>query len=361
MPNLHNKSKDSTKSKKGRSRNVSERLAVAGAAAAAAGDTSKCQLCKADLEQTQIKCIECERCLVWFCINCAVLTDDEHAFFTSKTARAHWYCTECEAPAVKSVTNDQQIEEKCNQFLGKFETRLDKCEGDIATKADKSDLDTLATANKKLEEKIVGLQRDISTLGSKLNLVRFEPYEKEKRKSNIVIRGLPETGSETEDRDLVKFALSEINCETIIPAEVSRLGKMPAKPSTEENANAPGDQAIAAAPAGRGGTRVPSRPVRCVLLNSDEKKQILQNGKQVRNSVTIRYDPKKVFFIPDQTKLEREDDWILREKLRKSRAENPDKHYIIKGKKVVERDAEGALTGSPTRRRSTTYYANNRT
>ena len=121
--------------------------AVGGACNSASELCSKC--CK-DSE----KWISCERCLLWFCLSCADLSDDEHTFFTRRKARAHWYCEACEAQAVKAVSTDQAIEERCTEFLSEFQNRLEFCETKLDLKADKSDTDLLETENKILQDKI---------------------------------------------------------------------------------------------------------------------------------------------------------------------------------------------------------------
>ena len=268
-------------------------VAAAAVGGASNGTSELCSKCHNDSD----KWISCERCLMWFCLNCAELSEEEHAFFTRRQARAHWYCNDCEAQAVKAVSTDQAIEERCKEFLGEFQTRLESVENKLNDKADKAVTDSIITQNKVLEDKIVGLQNDISNLGKQIKLARFEPFEKEKRKNNIVIRGLPETGNLVEDQDLVRFTLNEIDCSHIIPTNIQRLGKIPETDASD------GAQA-----------RPPARPIRCILLNSDQKSTILKNAKKVRNSDTTRFDNKRVFIIPDQTALEREDDIELRKK-----------------------------------------------
>ena len=295
-------------------------LVIDGAVGGAASNTSElCNRCGNDSD----KWISCERCLSWFCLKCADLTDDEHSFFSSRKTRAHWYCDACESQAVKAVTTDQAIEEKCKEFLGSFQTRLEACETNLSNKADKSITDSLTTENKIIQDKILGLQKDISNLGKQIKLTRFEPVEKEKRKNNIVIRGLPETGNSDDDEELVKFILSEIECPDVVPIEITRLGKIPATVNTDEaTGSVPG--------------RAPARPIRCVLRKPDQKPLILNNAKKIRNSTSDKFDSKRIFIIPDQTALEREDDILLRKRLDELRNKHTDKKFIIKGKKITE-------------------------
>ena len=73
----------------------------------------------------------------------------------------------------------------------------------------------------------------------------------------------------------------------------------------------------------------------------------------------MRFDPKKVFFIPDQTALERDDDIRLRKKLKEMRDRSPGKQYIIKGKKIVEKSDDTSRSNSPQNRSSRTFWSTN--
>ena len=45
--------------------------------------------------------------------------------------------------------------------------------------------------------------------------------------------------------------------------------------------------------------------------------------------MTSSYDPKAIFIVPDQTKLERNEDYKLRVKLREKRQENPNDFFLF--------------------------------
>merc|ERR1712208_147602 len=95
--------------------------------------------------------------------------------------------------------------------------------------------------------------------------------------------------------------------------------------------------------------KVPARPIRLVLPDTEHKFKILKNAKKIRNSSTDKFHCKKVFFIPDQTALEREDDVELIKKLEIMKNRHQGKHFIIKGKKIIEKVCDAnteAHTGS---------------
>ena len=143
-----------------------------------------------------------------------------------------------------------------------------------------------------------------------------------KRRKNIVIRGLPEleqSDDENHDNKLTKVLLNEIGCGEITTMSITRLGKKIASADSTEN-------------------RVIARPLRVSLSSVDDKNKILKCGKKIRNSETTLFDPKKIFVIPDQTALEREDDVALRKKLHSKRESFPDKTFIIRSRQIIEID-----------------------
>ena len=119
-------------------------------------------------------------------------------------------------------------EERCQEFLTKFEDerfegRLNKVEETLELKADKSVVNNLDTKTLRLEGTIANLA-DISRLNRKVDSVRFEPAEKNKRRNNVIIKGLPEDGA-LHDDDLVKHVLEDIGCSDVTTTETTILGK----------------------------------------------------------------------------------------------------------------------------------------
>ena len=48
----------------------------------------------------------------------------------------HWFCGECEKPAITAVRTDIEIEERFAAYMSNMTHRLDNIEGHLATKAD---------------------------------------------------------------------------------------------------------------------------------------------------------------------------------------------------------------------------------
>ena len=225
-----------------RSRRTKQTDKTSSSLGATAGPTAddSCTSCEIHLPDNS-KCMQCERCIKWFCLKCARLPDEAYAFMVSN-ASVHWFCPGCEESALKAAQTDKLIEERCQEFLGKFESRLKDVEESLETKVSKPDFDSLKSEMKIKDDRINCLMLDIQTLNKRIDLVRFEPIEKSKRVNNIVIRGLPETGNPDQDKAAVSIALAEIECADVIPSNISRLGQLKTKVSEINNSNSDDDQ-----------------------------------------------------------------------------------------------------------------------
>ena len=316
---------------------------------------AKCKFCSKDLPEGS-QAISCERCTQWVCQECAKLDDPTYLVLTSRQD-LHWYCSACELDALQAVQNDAQIEERCREFLTKYEDRLDAVEELLEEKADKSTVDNLGSQVLTMNDQIKNMAQDIVTLSKKIDTVRFEPSEKEKRRNNIVIRGIPET-TNISDADKVQEILQAIGCDTVQPTEITRLGKPPRNtiPASrtrdqesleDQDQNNPtdtrsDDPTQDARPAAETPTNIPHRPVRCVLQSVQQKTTILRAAPQIRKARSENFDHTRIFIVPDQTLLERQEDLALRKRLRERRDASPEKNYVIRGRKIVPRGSEGS-------------------
>ena len=58
------------------------------------------------------------------------------AYNVFKKNSLYWFCAHCEDKVMKNIRNDREIEERCAEFLKKFEARVAALEGQIASKVD---------------------------------------------------------------------------------------------------------------------------------------------------------------------------------------------------------------------------------
>ena len=79
----------------------------------------------------------------------------------------------------------------------------------MTEKADKAELQTVDAKVTTLEERLDKLSSDISQVNNKVDLSRTEQAEKQKRATNIVVRGLPES-DDVDDGSMVKNMLLDI-------------------------------------------------------------------------------------------------------------------------------------------------------
>ncbi len=81
------------------------------------------------------------------------------------------------------------------------------------------------------------------------------------------------------------------------------------------------------------------RPIKIFTSSLDEKLKLLKNQKAAFGQVDdfkIRGD--RPFLRHDQTRLQREADFQLRNQLRQVRQNNPDTQFVISGGKIIPRN-----------------------
>jgi len=148
---------------------------------------------------------------------------------------------------------------------------------------------------------------------------KAEEQDKAKRKTNVIIRGLPEpraadaSDKDQEDFDAVQDLLRRISCGNISVASVIRLGQ----PRREADAQ--------------------PRPIRADLASEDARNRVLRNAESVKGWRDGFW--KGVFVHEDQTPKEREAHKKLEEELRRRRAAGEANLKILNGE-IVMRSSE---------------------
>lgn len=287
-------------------------------------DEAECIACNKTFKGDEHPMISCSRCKSWKCMICAGLTPETYAFVTQREDFA-WFCPPCKAPAAEDVLNGVLIEEKCKKFFETYSSRLDSIESTLALKADTAVVTAVSTKVSTVEQTILGLAGDISKINSKFQLLRTEQAEVAKRTKNIVIRGVKESVT-VDDIDIVKEIFKDINCTDFEIEHLTRLGRIELQQTNED-----------------GGARAKARPIRVTLKNQDDKKHVIKNAATIRHSTSTSFNPKLIFIIPDQTKLEREHDIELRKNLRAARERDPDGRYSIRSGRIVKLDNQPQL------------------
>ncbi len=128
-----------------------------------------------------------------------------------------------------------------------------------------------------------GFSNDIVKLNKRISLLQTEQEEIEKRKTSVVIKGLPENNEHITDLEACKQLLHvQILSVADNPTSAKRIGQV-----------------------NKDGT---SRPVRLILTCKENQKEILEKGKTLKdkNGTVLDFDPAAVFINPDLTIMQRE-------------------------------------------------------
>ena len=215
-----------------------------------------------------IKTLVCESCVKTYCTDCVNVSDEQHKFLTSYSL-CHWYCPPCERRVTRNLRVEAEVEERCQIFMNKMESRLEGLEMQMLKKPDRDEMvdyvDTemrsqvalhIAAQDLVSQDRVQNLVREtnrdlvkeavrleLSTVSStavsedKLKeLVELEvsralesAESREERRRNIIIHNFPEAPSsedcEVHDTEAVKTMINqhlEVRCKT--PVKIARLG-----------------------------------------------------------------------------------------------------------------------------------------
>ena len=84
-----------------------------------------CIACKQVFTDLDAKIVCCDRCENWYCSKCAHISDAGYNFLSSQEAEnISWFCNTCKDQARSAVLEDKCIEEKCKEYMDKFQQKL---------------------------------------------------------------------------------------------------------------------------------------------------------------------------------------------------------------------------------------------
>ena len=294
------------------------------------GDTWQCSGCKTEGDQQGI---ECERCSKWFCLKCQDASAELLGILNSWRC-LHWYCDGCESLAKQAVADsmlgnslsaklEHVIEQKVTKVVQKAVEKVDK-----ATKQMESFMETTSELSKKSYATVAAIkaqsnQTPVNQAGNPPSQGVVPParvveavdelVDRERRKNNIIIRGIPElkdgTPEErsTHDHNKTNQMMQELKIGQVTITKSVRIGK-----------------------------RVTGKD-RMLLLTIDDfatKKRILGEAKNLRKSNQWE----GVFISPDLTPSEREEGKKLRDELRTRRARG--ERVIIRRGRIVPTETD---------------------
>ena len=101
----------------------------------------KCQVCRFQYSDQSDRLMECQRCVMHFCLECLGKTDDEYDILTQSDSM--WFCSECRVKVEKDIITDREIETRCAEITKKFENRIIDMEVRLALKLEKEDVNSM--------------------------------------------------------------------------------------------------------------------------------------------------------------------------------------------------------------------------
>ena len=288
-------------------------------------ETSGCITCQAEPE----KMIECGRCAKWECLDCSQMGERFYEMLNDPTIgpRTHWFCRNCEEPAIKAVKTDKEIEVQCKTYMERFAKVYEKGMADM-----KKDIGDIRQTSNKHSDEIAILQKEcsnnkqeIDSLSKKqgattqetsqltTNEAVKEVEERQNRKLNVVFFNVEESQNESheerknEDAEAVRGILDALSVQTPF-SNPTRLGKKESDTAT--------------------------RPLRIKVTSQQEVNSIMEASKNLRGTPM-----QSIFINRDKTPLERAE-WrkLLGEKKQKNEeAEHlgREENWVIRNSKVV--------------------------
>ena len=249
---------------------------------------------------------------MWTCAACANVSDAEYEEMSRPDC--HWYCNGyCNQRATRAVLDEKSVEDRCKEFLKKFENRLEKVETELAHKAPKEDLEKMATHIRTIETKIDKLMTkeeiiaQATTEAAESGLREME--NRELRKTNLVVFGVKESVSPTtsirieEDSEKLREIISKGLEIDIQIKSVKRLGKYEKDDGLSSEERKP-------------------RPLLAVLGSQQERDNVLDSFRKMKKRNDGNKLDKDVGMKRDMTPAERSEETKLYQQLKAKREES---------------------------------------
>ena len=312
-------------------------------------EDSKCPSCD------QPKCeLECEICMRWFHTECVGVSALK--FKQISDHNFHWYCDECDVAAVKIhgkmkalITENTNLkviitnlQNKFDLFETQFKTFVEDRQQEISTKiingrANLKEEMKLEIRDEIRAEVVQATQEveDINNPNPWQQVMRSqrnqpvpnfqeiiqeqmnEQKQIEAIKKNLTMSGIAESDKANDDsaaEEDLQRAKAIILQELDIEADIEKVVRCGRKKSED-----------------------PEKPrlIKLFMKSQDNRKRILQNAKQLRNSEDQQIKL-RVYIGPDQTKKQQLESKNLRDELRTKRLENPDRTFKIQRGQIIE-------------------------
>lgn len=209
----------------------------------------KCDACAAFLHPNSINAlaIKCPRCLEWFHLGCTGIDPDYYEYFKTEARKAEgdkWICRSC--LGANELRKDDTNNARDSLNNGSFETIIERAMQTAMRQlkteimnAVRSEIDATNKRIDKVEKQQQAIMEKINKSGASANdreeLMYVELEERERRKRNIMVFGLPESksketsGRKEDDTQAVQNMLREIGVQ-VKPVTSFRIGKVSDSP-----------------------------------------------------------------------------------------------------------------------------------
>ena len=269
----------------------------------------QCEGCKKTFVDKNSKLLLCEYCDNAYCIECLQLSVTAYNVF--KKNSLHWFCAHCEDKVMKNIRNDREIEERCAEFLKKFEARVAAFEGQIASKVDEKQV-------REIVENITtdSIIKEPPTQSHEAVLATVKDCRDSiNREANFIMFRVEECDSEEaiERKEYdTKFVNDFLHCIDAGEVEVARVTRIGVRSKNKDNKD---------------------RPIKVTCVNPEQKREVM------RKVANLKYIPeglaqesfKKVSVTHDMSKAERQVNKLkLSEAKLKTANDNQDGKFVYK-------------------------------
>ena len=191
-----------------------------------------CEICKVSFTSDDSKVLICDYCELYFCTACVKVSDEQYTLMSTIPGTC-WFCHACQRKARDCIKTEKQIEERCAEYCKKLEARITSVETDLSSKVSKDDVRDVVRAE--LTKSNNWQQEDLKkiTMAVAEHQKYLESLEAQKRASNLIVTGIPETDmvvdgvSLSSDFERCAAVLRVVGEDRSIIKTVSRLGKAP--------------------------------------------------------------------------------------------------------------------------------------
>jgi hypothetical protein len=185
-----------------------------------------CKPCKKTFSDKADRLMECNFCHDRYCIQCLEMEEATYKILTENLG-SMWFCSSCKLRMEQNILNERKIEDKCKEYMNKFEARMTKMEQELDNKCDRENVlkivkDEITKINNHEQSEPVNNSEVVD------NIVK-EIKERGSRDNNMVIYNLIEQtdlesdGRTVVDRENIIRLFDEVMNERVEELEITKV------------------------------------------------------------------------------------------------------------------------------------------